>query len=226
MIHGCTTLQTCVLLTPLYVHVNGPIEGFNDNLRKEIKHIYCKTVLLSHLSYSNIGRVSVKVVLLILVNEICSNLDLQQQKSYFHVECHLSFLLIKMCHFTITVTLQIQSDIIHFLISHCTCKSSCSSFQGTASLRLSYSTSQRAQCHQITCQSRTAEKATYTLMYTLRCANTQSECFWIETESDSDRIQYDGISKAAITALADWKAIRTHLSGSDQCSHPDIGPQC
>lgn len=63
-------------------------------------------------------------------------------------------------------------------------------------------------------------------MDTQRCANTQSECFWIETESDSDRIYCDGISKAAITALADCKAIRTHLSGSDQRSHPDTGPRC
>lgn len=36
-----------------------------------------------------------------------------------------------------------------------------------------------------------------------RCASTSSECSWIETESDSDRIYCDGISKAAITALAD-----------------------
>lgn len=65
---------------------------------------------------------------------------------------------------------------------------------------------------------------THTRTHTLRCANTHSECFWTETESDSDRIYYDGISKAAITALADWKAIRTHLPGCDQCSHPDTSP--
>ncbi|TWW79486.1 hypothetical protein D4764_10G0005160 [Takifugu flavidus] len=45
-------------------------------------------------------------------------------------------------------------------------------------------------------------------------------------ESDSDRIYCDGISAAAITALADWKAIRTHLPGSDQRSHPDISQRC
>lgn len=66
----------------------------------------------------------------------------------------------------------------------------------------------------------------HTNAHTLRCANTYSECFWIETESDSDRIYSDGISKAAITALADWKAIRTHLPDSDQCSHPDISQRC
>lgn len=54
-----------------------------------------------------------------------------------------------------------------------TCFSNASSFQGKCitEVKLQYITQHKAQCHQITCQSWTVGKGTYTQMLRLRCAN-------------------------------------------------------
>lgn len=59
------------------------------------------------------------------------------------------------------------------LFSHHTCYSNASSFQGKGitEVKLQYITKHKAQCHQITCQSWTVGKGTYTQTLRLRCAN-------------------------------------------------------
>lgn len=78
------------------------------------------------------------------------------------------------------------------------------------------------QSHQLSCQSQTAGKSTQ--IYT--CASTSSQRLRIETESDSDRIYCDAISKAVITALAGLQGHQEPSPRSDQCLHPDISLRC